>query len=464
METPKKVVLIGDKDHNLIVAPSTPDTVASTPSPQRNRNLYHHSSPISPQTNARRQLLGGVGGEGKGHSSPILALPHHLHLSHIQKRLGNKSSRCQQCRSRVRRFIAIYVIVVVSLYNNFTISNRNYSNESQSSFSPSWKEDIKSTVVVGNDHAMPQTQRCIFAPEEEDSDSGITNRIKMCSNLRYKPYPNYNSPDPTTVLQSYLPNQTTIYLFGDSVTWQYTVHLLCTLSAISEMVQKDIQHVVWPRGSLDFVNATFRLYNTNYQTINIIFREQYHGQSELLSCLGWAKSGDIIVMNQGLHYMPSYGRGKLNQSDLLKEYQTTIESKLILAMQAGIRLVWRETTAAHFNTTDGYISPEIITQQQTKNVTCVSSSASSSLLGSGSSIINGTVSRYNSNDGYMIPYMRDQLNIPILEIWESSLALPAYCYAGLGTDCVHFVSKTGGGTSYFTDALLDYIALNYTTS
>ena len=230
METPKKVVLIGDNDHP-IVAPSTPDTVASTPSPQRNRNLYHHSSPISPQTNARRQL-GGVG--GNGHSSPIPdSLPRHLHLSHIQKRLGNKSSRCQQCHSRVRRrFIAIYVIVVVSLYNNFTISNRNVSNESQSSFSPSWKEEIKSTVVVGNDHAMPQTQRCIFAPEEEDSDSGITNRIKMCSNLRYKPYPTYNSPDPTTVLQSYLPNQTTIYLFGDSVTWQYTVHLLCTLSAI----------------------------------------------------------------------------------------------------------------------------------------------------------------------------------------------------------------------------------------
>ena len=60
METPKKVVLIGDKDH-LIVAPSTPDTVASTPSPQRNRNLYHHSSPISPQTNARRQLGGHRG-------------------------------------------------------------------------------------------------------------------------------------------------------------------------------------------------------------------------------------------------------------------------------------------------------------------------------------------------------------------------------------------------------------------
>ena len=131
METPKKVVLIGDKDHP-IVAPSTPDTVASTPSPQRNRNLYHHSSPISPQTNARRQL-GGVG--GKCHSSPIPgSLPRHLHLSHIQKRLGNKSSRCQQCRSRVHRFIAIYVIVVVSLYNNFAISNRNVrvvSNRSQ---------------------------------------------------------------------------------------------------------------------------------------------------------------------------------------------------------------------------------------------------------------------------------------------------------------------------------------------
>ena len=74
METPKKVVLIEDKDHP-IVAPSTPDIVASTPSPQRNRNLYHHSSPISPQTNARRQL-GGVG--GKGHSTPIPgSLPRH---------------------------------------------------------------------------------------------------------------------------------------------------------------------------------------------------------------------------------------------------------------------------------------------------------------------------------------------------------------------------------------------------
>ena len=35
--------------------PGKPDTVASTPSPQRNRNLYHHSSPIFSQISARKQ-------------------------------------------------------------------------------------------------------------------------------------------------------------------------------------------------------------------------------------------------------------------------------------------------------------------------------------------------------------------------------------------------------------------------
>ena len=98
METPKKVVLIGDKDHP-IVAPSTPDTVASTPSPQRNRNLYHHSSPISPQTNARRQL-GGVG--GKGRSSPMPdSLPCH------QTILPPPTSY-----SKVKRFVMVLMVAV----------------------------------------------------------------------------------------------------------------------------------------------------------------------------------------------------------------------------------------------------------------------------------------------------------------------------------------------------------------
>ena len=50
-----------NKTGHPIVPPSTsttpgkPDTVASTPSPQRNRILYHHSSPIFSQMSARKQ-------------------------------------------------------------------------------------------------------------------------------------------------------------------------------------------------------------------------------------------------------------------------------------------------------------------------------------------------------------------------------------------------------------------------
>ena len=194
---------------------------------------------------------------------------------------------------------------------------------------------------------------------------------------------------------------------------------------------------------LDFLNASFQIEGSGQQ-ITVVFREEYHGQNELLRCLDMGKMGDIIVMNQGLHYL---GEGRINmtQEDLLNKYKA-IQSRLLEALDRGIKLVWRETSAAHFNTSDGYITDHIKQQQEQGNVSCVSSS-----------IIESASSK-NASNGLLVPFMQT-LNISILETWEASYLLPEYCLAGRGIDCVHFLQPSGM-TSYLTETLLNYIAKN----
>ena len=58
-------------------------------------------------------------------------------------------------------------------------------------------------------------------------------------------------------------------------------------------------------------------------------------------------------------------------------------------------MVWRETSAVHFNTDDGYFDPELIlTDQKTRKACCVSSLE-----------LNSTRSRQRSN-GLVVPFMK----------------------------------------------------------
>ena len=100
-----------------------------------------------------------------------------------------------------------------SMYNGVTSHASDHSDPT-SQFVPSW-EFVNDTVpYLGN-------LECVFA-----TSLGMSIRnASDCGKLRYHPYQGYNVPDPIAVFRK-LPNQTTIYMIGDSVTVQHGVDVV----------------------------------------------------------------------------------------------------------------------------------------------------------------------------------------------------------------------------------------------
>ena len=325
-------------------------------------------------------------------------------------------------------------------------------------FVPSWELVPDAAQYMGN-------LTCPFEVAQWDLDShehplDLENR-HTCGKLRYKPFPGYIAPEPAAIFEK-LPPGATIYFIGDSVTLQHSVDFACRLASIARVVRADVSRQ--PKGSwcnvanvcgrkrdvdgfdgIANMNITFDspdvLDNGTGNTgINVVAAKEDMGQVHLTQLLNMGKKDDVFVLNQGLHYLLPLKNE--NQEKLLWQWNQTVPA-LQSAMERGSRLVWRETSAVHFNTIDGYWSQEVYRSQRDHSAQCVPSSA-----------LNAAASRERTN-GIIIPFIKS-LGIPILQTWEASFLLPSMCHVGEGVDCLHFL-MSGGPTSFFTETLVKFI-------
>jgi len=294
---------------------------------------------------------------------------------------------------------------------------------------------------------------CIFENahwnlESQNNPSDLERR-RNCGKLRYRPHKDWVAPDPTVVFEK-LPHDSTIYMLGDSVGAQHAVDLMCYLASNSRIVSVKINHFAptapeaETRGQyvgLGLNGATFRSFGGNKtKDIHVVVGSGNFGvnnkaqaRSRFSSFMNKGRKDDIFVLNQGLHYKAEEG---------LLDDLNEIKPVLLSSIDRGVRVIWRETGAGHFNATNGYHYSSHIGLQERKALHCVSSS-----------MINATSSR-NHYNGMVTPLMKSW-GIPVLETWEASFLMPEWCHVAGGVDCVHFLQP--GGTSFFTESLLKYI-------
>lgn len=317
---------------------------------------------------------------------------------------------------------------------------------------------------------MPNTQpymgnlSCIFEAMHWDIESQVDptelDRRRTCGKYRYLPHSSWVAPDPLVVFEK-LPNEATIYIVGDSVSNQHYTDLTCYLASVSRIVEVDLEPELAkvPRceasgdckgdyrgqyAGLNIKRATFQSYRGDTKKQIHVARasgnfgamKSKHTHSHFRNFIASiAKKDDILVLNGGLHY---------KDGDRIPLDLEEIKPALINAMNDGMRVLWRETGASHFNTTDGYYTdPTLKALQEVKSAHCVSHT-----------LINATANR-NFYNGKVTPLMKS-FGVHVLETWEASFLNPAFCHVGGGVDCGHTL-QPGGTTSYYTESLLKYI-------
>lgn len=359
---------------------------------------------------------------------------------------------------RVGLFAAITIVVAIIRLSHLpawqlgSSSPRRGSANHSLGLAPLWEMDPLITPYMGN-------LTCIFEVAQWNLESHLNpidvEKRRKCGNLRFRPYDGWIAPDPNIVFKR-LPHDSTIYLLGDSVTLQHGVDLLCYLASVSNVTRADIARLgegswcnVLNQCEVDYkgynpfssIRASFCPWGkseSDEAEVHIIVQRcnRFSTERNCLDILAKGREGDIFVINEGLH---SGGFG-----EMLKQFNKTIPALLSLVSRGG-RVVWRETSASHFNTPDGYQSSELVNLQKNRTAHCVPPSA-----------INATSSR-NRFNAAIVPIIKS-FGIPVLEVWEASFLMPEWCHIGGGRDCLHMLQP--GATSYFTESLLKYIEEN----
>ncbi|KAL7545015.1 hypothetical protein ACHAWF_008381 [Thalassiosira exigua] len=388
-----------------------------------------------------------------------------------------KSPPTTKFSRRYRRIVAAIVTIII-----FCVAIGNSSRKLSSASSAAFDYRSNSTWTEPTWEYVPDAKpylgnlSCVFEVAHWDLERHQTRRprrdietMRRCGRLRYRPARDWTSPDPNVVFEK-LPDGATIYIMGDSLAQQQAVDLLCRLASASRMVRHRIERAPTPKGiwcpdgnetdlercdvdyrgpepgpyaSLLDLSATFRTVagggGNESKSVHVVSGSGNMGvyaprknRPRFVSAMGKMKSGDVAVVNQGLHYRDQ--RGLANDI-------AAVEAALTSAMDRGVHVLWRETTAGHFHTPDGYYSPLKIGASGSHS-TCVPDF-----------LVNRTLSweRYNSE---VTPLMRS-LGVPVMEAWEATFLLPEYCHVGGGKDCAHFLMP--GGMSYLTESLLKYI-------
>jgi len=372
-------------------------------------------------------------------------------------------------RRLLRIFLSLFIICII-FYRNIVVVEidtpmQNVSIPTAQQYKGTWK--------ISDQEPYMGNLSCPFEVAHWNLESFKRpidlEKRQQCGRLQYMPYPSYVPPNASDIFDK-LVNGTTIYFIGDSMTSEAAADFLCLMASISEVTRQEIVRLPpknWCNGTLtttegilmlnktwqlrnanecevnfdgytgwNHAQATFRSFGPKRIDIHVVAAIEYGRVGELFQHLKNAKKGDIFVLNQGLHKRRDRGQDFLMNKFIKKK--EVIEA----AKGKGAHIVWRETTGAHFHTSDGYYDDSIKALLPTKSAICVPPS---------------DIDKEKSkawDDGGLVPLMKS-LDIPILETWEATFLAPEWCHVGQGTDCVHWLQP--GPTSYLSEALLNYI-------
>ena len=197
---------------------------------------------------------------------------------------------------------------------------------------------------------------------------------------------------------------------------------------------------------LGLAGATFQSYDkNNTKHIHIVVESGNFGvYNKKNTQLKWknivraGKKDDIYVINQGLHYGSNVDRMVADIHE--------VKDAMLYAKGNGARVLWRETSASHFDTSSGSWEGSLEEAQDVRLAECVSHTK-----------IDKTQA-WQTYNAATTPLLKS-LGIDVLEVWEATFFAPEWCHIGAGVDCGHFL-QPGGVTNYFTESLLKYIEDN----
>ena len=196
---------------------------------------------------------------------------------------------------------------------------------------------------------------------------------------------------------------------------------------------------------LGLSGATFQSYDkNNTKEIHVVKESGNFGaynkkntQLHFTNIVRIGKTGDIYVINGGMHYGSDVKRlvGDLHE----------VKDAMMTAKDNGARVLWRETSASHFvaGQSGGSWEGSLKEAQDERKAECVSHTK-----------LNKTQA-WHTHNAATTPLMKSW-GIDVLEVWEASFLSPEWCHVGAGVDCGHFL-QPGGVTNYFTESLLKYI-------
>ena len=237
-------------------------------------------------------------------------------------------------------------------------SNNSTKYNSTSSFKPKW-EDTNLQPYMGN-------MACVFEVgywnlQSQKNPRNLDKR-RTCGNLRFIPSSNYIPSNIDLVFDKLLSHgeNPTIYIVGDSIGRQHSVDLLCYFASESRLVNVDIDPMGKPQekgctkndncyedtrdeySGLGLTGATFQSYNNdtannhthNNGLINIMFEGwNKDNLNKFKKTLEKGKHGDIIVINQGLHFS--------GYEPIVNALNGTYKDTILSAKKRGARIIWR---------------------------------------------------------------------------------------------------------------------------
>lgn len=243
-------------------------------------------------------------------------------------------------------------------------------------------------------------------------------RHERCSMMRYFPHAQFMRIDPIFIFSKF--NGSKIYFEGDSIIRQTFFNLACRLQPHlrnDTIISGGTSHGL-RGGTFSFNQFSIDInYASSVDPLKSIFQSQL-------------KPRDIYIFNHGLHLHTR------DYSGLIKMIPT-----INTLRQFGVHVVWQETIAPQFLSTDnsGLWSREM----EFTHANCVNID-----------LMNISAAWKKSTNAFTTPLMQKE-GIPVLNIWNATFSAPAMCHVGKGSDCVHFCEN--GVLNYASDLLLHFL-------
>jgi hypothetical protein len=272
-----------------------------------------------------------------------------------------------------------------------------------------------------------------------------SSRPDNCSMIRYFPNANFERIDPVFLFSKF--NGSKLHFEGDSISGQTFANLACRLQPYLNDYKIEREGKWCNDENLCHQNSKWNTYGSARATFNwdsynieISYNSSYvPSRNKMLTHL---KPNDVFVFNYGLH-LDRFA----NEKNFNIEYSILIGliSSINALKHAGVHVVWQETIAPLFLTSDktGLHSKELVEKQKLFEAKCVDVDQ-----------INRAAAWQRSTNSLTTPLMIKE-GISVLNIWNATLSAPAVCHIGGGRDCVHFCEP--GVLNYASDLLLHYL-------